>query len=384
MGTCAHRGYTVPAPADVDDNDVWDVTVVEELGKGREGVAELVKHNVTGQEYVRKRQFFAHGETVNSVRTEVDHEDAFYNVIDQMTAEQRSYFVPCIASRVRSEANGDVVCERLMARKTGSLASLVGDGTVVIAPAMRASIVAQTMYALIIMRRRGYSHNDVHLGNFLYEYVDDDAVFVMEDAIVSCCCCSLSPTFVTRAPCCGIRVSLVDYGGVFHNDDDGQSTYWWSWQRDRYCLFRQLILLADIMYPDDNVSQSDALRYLRVKRPQAYEEMKAFMCEKFPSLNKDEDVEWFADLENPANKTDVSEVVATEDSMPDVAWCIVTQWEVDRRKEACRAMGGVYVPAFLPDANDVAALWNIQFDPKNDMGNVDVFFLANMLHTYEV
>ena len=225
--------------------------IIKELGKGYNGISYLVEKNK--KYYVIKRQKLLPKEVKPNTKYMFWREIEFEKMINKLPKSQQKYFMkmyeydvikcnyqhqpdwvdPSMKKDLENRNKSKFCLDAVLEYKGNILYNLYKKGFTL---KEKYCLIIQLLYALEIIREKGFMHQDIHQGNITYEKID-------------------KPIKIgSKTLKCQNQYSLIDYGLVRNikfcqtKKDKKEFEYLFETNNDIYELIYQLILQQYMLY----------------------------------------------------------------------------------------------------------------------------------------
>jgi hypothetical protein len=198
--------------------DLTKIKVIKELGTGMYATTYLVEYG--GKKYALKKQKILEGNRNRSSRSITWREMFFYDYVNKMSPDTQKFFCKlydfkiednCTHTQIRpkniqknanlkakmDEINASNICANFLIEYKGDTTLYDFMGTTLV-PKKIYSILLQLCKIIFVMSEAMYSHNNVHLGNFMVLPTEDKTFEFIGSQI----------------PHNGLQISAIDYGDM--------------------------------------------------------------------------------------------------------------------------------------------------------------------------
>jgi len=198
--------------------DFTKIKVIKKLGTGMYASVYLIEYD--GKQYALKKQKILEGNRNRSSRSITWREMFFYEYVNKMSPDTQKFFCKlfgfkiednCTHTQIRpkniqknanlktkmNEINASNICANFIIEYKGDMTLYDFMGTT-LSPKQIYSILLQLCKIIFVMSEAMYSHNNVHLGNFMVLPTKDKTFEFMGSQI----------------PHNGLQISAIDYGDM--------------------------------------------------------------------------------------------------------------------------------------------------------------------------
>lgn len=185
------------------------IKIIKKLGEGTFGKTYLVKYK--NKKYALKVEVILHSKTKKSFKNKIFRELDLFNYISKLNNEDISFFVNLYNFEINDDCYQNIT-EKSKTKKSQLcvkyLMDYCGKNTLDkyiykynISKKRRLSLVLQIIKIILVLHKRGYSHNDLHVGTNIMITKTKKKYFTLNNS---------------KVPFYGLQCVAIDYGEVSH------------------------------------------------------------------------------------------------------------------------------------------------------------------------